>query len=506
MTGYGSALRSCCSDNKDQGLWRPFTALLLIYCMGIFSILRANRLYLDDIGRALYGYADWATAARPMAELLSWFFYLGQGTVDASPFTQILAAAFLAAASLILCLALRVRLTWSALLATVPVGLSPYGLENLSYRFDAPLMALAILLAIVPYLFFYRHRKAFFITALVGLFCCASIYQAALGVYLAMAGYLLLLQISSRKKIAAFARVFIRLALPFILAVGAYASQASFWFRPKQYGAYVSQHSAVPALQNLPAEVADNIISYIDMLRTDWKCSGLGWLLTALVLWFSMHLLLRLYRSGRHTGLSALFRLPVLLVLLICFLLSPLGIQVLLMDPVWSPRTFCGFGVAISLMLLSLRASATNWPGKLAFHCLLAMFCLQLVIFSQVYGNLLSAQNDWERSRITLLVQGLSRFIAETDSTAVTFTGSVGQTPLALVPARRYPLLERMVSVPLTRNWRWGYEQLKLFGVYVTPGRALDPAGEVLTLFMDTPAFRMEQTADGVAVVTFKSF
>ena len=503
---YGSALRSCCPDNEGQRLWRPFAALLLIYCIGIFSIIRANRLYLDDIGRALYGYADWATAARPMAELLSWIFYLGQGTVDASPFTQILAAAFLATASLALCLALRVRLDWSALLATVPLGLSPYGLENLSYRFDAPLMALAILLAIVPFLFFYRNRKAFFITALVALFCCASIYQAALGVYLALAGYLLLLQIVSRKKITAFGRVFMRLALPFILAVGVYASQASFWFRARQYGTYVTQHSAVPSLQDLPAEILDNILSYARMLYIDWRCSGLGWLLAVLMLWFSTHLLLRLYRSGRHTGLSALFRLPVFFVLLACFLLSPLGIQVLLQDPVWSPRTFCGFGVAVTLMLLSLRAAATDKFRKLAFYGILSLLCMQLIIFSQVYGNLLSAQNDWERSRITLLVQGLSRFIAETDSTEVTFTGSVGQTPLALVPARRYPLLERMVSVPLTRNWRWGYEQLKLFGVYVTPGRALNPAGEALTLFMDTPAFRMEQTADGVAVVTFKSF
>jgi hypothetical protein len=130
---------------------------------------------------------------------------------------------------------------------------------------------------------------------------------------------------------------------------------------------------------------------------------------------------------------------------------------------------------------------------------------LQLLIFSQTYGNLLAAQSNWERSRMVMLIPGLSKFIAETDSTKVTFTGSIGQTPLLQVPSRIYPLLERMVSVPLTRNWRWGYEQLKIYGIYVFAGRAL-VQGEELSLFMDTPTFRIEQTQDGVAVVSFKSF
>ncbi len=505
MTHCASILRAWCPDRGGHALVKAFAFLLLIYFAGIFSILRANRLYLDDIGRALYGYADWATAARPLAELLSWLFFLGPGTVDASPFTQILAAAFLAAASLALCLALRVKPGYSALLATVPVGLSPYGLENLSYKFDAPFMAFAILLAVLPFLFFHRHRRAFFISALLGLFCSASIYQAALGVYLAISGYLLLLQLASRKKTVLLAHSFLHLALPFILAAGAYAAQASLWFKNKQYADYVTLHSTLPPLKELPAEVADNIVSYAQMLYTDWSGNALGWLLAALTLWFGLNLFLRWLRNCRRTGLSALVRLALLLILLACFLLAPLGVQILLQSPVWSPRTFCGFGVTVALMLLALRASASQWKSRAAFYVLLGLLCLQLGIFSQVYGNLLAGQGVWERSRIALLVQGLSRFIAETDSTRIVFTGSVGQTPLITVPARHFPLLERMVSVPLTSRWRWGYEQLKIFGVYVSPGRALRPR-ERLTMFMDTPAYRLELTEDGMGVVTFRSF
>ncbi len=494
-----------CAPGQRRGLVRPFAVLLLVYCLGILSILRANRLYLDDIGRALYGYADWFVAARPMAELFSWLFYLGGGTVDASPFTQILAAAFFAASSLCLCLSLRVPPTWGALFATVPLGLSPYGLENLSYKFDAPQMALAMLLAIAPFLFFHRHRKWFFLVAPVCLFCSASIYQATLGAYLAISGYILMIRLVSRCRSAGMVRIFLHLALPFFAAVGIYAAQASLWFRKDQYADYISLHCAIPTLRDMPAELADNCRGYMEMLYADWSGNALGWLLAALLVWFVLFLFGRWLRNIRHTGMAALFRLPLLALLLLCFLLTPLGVQLLLKEPVWSPRTFCDFGVTASLMLLALHGTISRAPGRFLLRALQFFLCLQLVIFAQVYGNLLAAQNNWERSRIAFMAQGLSRFIAETDSTSVVFKNSVGQTPLALVPARRYPLLERMVSVPLTHNWRWGYEQLKIYGVYVRPGRTLVP-GEPLTPYLDTPVYSLEQTRDGIAVVSFKAF
>ncbi len=495
----------CTSAEKKRLLLRAFCILLAIYCLGIFSILRANRLYLDDIGRALYGYADWFVAARPMAELFSWLFYLGGGTVDASPFTQILAAAFLAAASLCLCVSLRVRPGIWALLATVPLGLSPYGLENLSYKFDAPQMALAMLLAIVPFLFFRRRPKLFFITATLCLFCSASIYQATLAAYLSVSGYIFLVRLVSRKKNTDLIRTFFSLALPFLAGAGAYAAQASLWFRKDQYADYISLHCTVPPLRDLPVEVFDNCVAYARLLYTDWSGNGLGWLLFFILAWFVLFLLGRWLRGFRYIGPSALIRLALFFLLLFCFLLTPLGVQIVLQDPVWSPRTLYGFGVVISLMLLSLHGAVTRKGVIFIFRGLQIFLCLQLIIFAQVYGNLLAAQNNWERSRIAFMAQGLSRFIAETDSTAVIFKGSVGQTPLAVVPARRYPLIERMVSVPLTRNWRWGYEQLKIYGVYVRPGRPLKP-DETLTPYIDTPVYTLEQTADGIAVVSFRAF
>ncbi len=484
---------------------RYYVGLLLIYTLGILSIMRANRSYLDDVGRSLYGYADWVASARPLSELFSWFFYFGPTTVDASPLTQILAVAILALVSLLLLDALRVRLSWTAVLCTVPIGLSPYGLENLSYKFDSPWMALALLLAVLPCRFMHTGNRRFLIVSALCLFAAASFYQPALGAYLCVAVYICLTELASRRGIKLVLRRLWRFLLPFCLGVGVYTVQAPLWFEASQYGEYVALHASIPPLAGLPAELLQNIPIYAGLLFRDWGCNGLGLLLGLLLVCFALQLLARWKHRGGlgRTPAGNLARLGLIAVLLPCFLLCPFGVQFLLTDPVWAPRTFYGFGVLFALMLLSLRAFAGRRPIGRLVPAVQAVLLLQLLVFSNVYGNLLDAQNQWELSRMSLLASDLNRYIQATGSNQVAFVGSMGLSPLAVNPARKYPLLERLVTVPLTRNWRWGYEQLNTFGVQVqsTPvPQGFDPSGEA---FITTPSYSIQKGPDGVGVVTF---
>ncbi len=523
---------------------RYFAVLFCLYLTGIFSIIRSNRSYLDDLGRSMYGYADWSAAARPLADLFSWFFYFGQVTVDASPLTQIIAVAVLAVTAMLLLEALRVRPSWAAVLCLVPVGLSPYGLENLSYKFDAPHMALAMLFAVLPCCFAHRAGRWHLPASALSLFASASLYQPALGCYLSITVYQCLVDLASRASFARVARRVWRLALPFLLGVGVYAAQARLWFSHSQYELYVLQHAILPPLSGLPAELAANIATYAHLLAGDWLRNGLGLLMGLLFLFFVLRLLARRLTGPRPAGSPLSFGLRMLLILLLlpCFLLTPFGIQFLLMEPVWTPRTFQGFGVMVSLMLLSLHVASRAGsaahaarapkgtapahggdkgengaafppsgdaafffalPGRAAF-VVQALLAMQLLVFANVYGNLLDAQNRWELSRMSRLASDINRYIKETGSSRIFFVGSVGLSPLAVNPARKYPLLKRLVTVPLTRDWQWGYEQLQTFGVHVKrqpPPQNIDPAS--LTLFLETPSYRIDNGPDDMGVVTF---
>jgi hypothetical protein len=507
---------------------QAFILLFSLYCIGAAAVLRADRLYLDDIGRALYGYADMAQAGRPLADLLSALFYLHPGTVDASPFSQLAALALTAGAALLLCRALRVRLTPVVVAACLPFGLGPYGLENLSYRFDAPLTAVGVLFAVLP--FIRLQRKQFFLGAVFCVFASASVYQPCLNVYAAVAVFLLLRNLSRGK--AGSAALALRTSAPFLCASALYALQLPFRLTDYQYADYVAAHSSVPGPSLLPAAAAANVRAYFALLYADWSVNALGPLLLLASAAFCIASAVRLKRRRsadalrqkhgagqkpsercnidfvclRRPGRAALFALPVLF---LCLIATPLGVQTVLVSPVWSPRTLLAFGPVLTLVLLGItpgRSAAGTNAGRAAGTTALVLILLidiQLCIVASVYGNMLSAQNKWEQARFAALAPALAAFAAENDSDRVIFAGSVGYSPLMDVPGRRFPLIRRMTVVPLTRDMRWGYEQLAVYGIAARPGKV--PAeGDILRPYLDTPFFRLDATADGAAFVTFK--
>ncbi|MDR2124199.1 MAG: glucosyltransferase domain-containing protein [Desulfovibrio sp.] len=499
---------------------QAFILLFSLYCIGFAGLLRADRLYLDDMGRALYGYADMARAGRPLAELLSALLYLYPGTVDASPFSQLAAAGLTAEAALLLCRALRIRLTPVVAAACLPFGLGPYGLETFSYRFDAPLTAAGVLLAVLPFL---RLRgKRFFVPALLCVFASASVYQPCLNVYAAVAVFLVLRRLSRGR--GGSAALALRLGAPFMCAAALYALQLPFLLTAYQYGDYVAAHSAVPGPGLLPATAAANIRAYCALLYADWSVNALGPLLLLALAALCAASAARLLRrrsaealrqkrdAGQkltnarpaRTGRAALLVLPVLL---LCLAAAPLGVQAVLSSPVWSPRTLLAFGPVLTLVLLGItpagNAGGTGKAAGTAAPALILLIDVQLLIIAALYGNMLAAQNRWEQARFAALAPILAAFAAENNSDRVNFAGSVGYSPLMDVPGRRFPLIRRMTVVPLTRDMRWGYEQLAVYGIAARPGRA--PAeGDTLRPYADTPFFRLDATADGSAFVTFK--
>lgn len=497
---------------RQRVVSRPFAGLFLIYLLGISSMIRANRFYLDDLGRTLYGYSDWLPSARPLTEALAWLFYFGPETLDASPLTQILAIGILALAALLLLEALRLRPTWWALLCTLPVGLSPYGLENLSYKFDAPGMALGMLCAVAPAYLLRRPSRRHFVYAAVLLFASASFYQPALGAYLAVCGYITLADTASRKGFTLVGRRMGRFTLPFLAGVGLYVIQAPLWFVRSEYTEYVEKHASMPSPLGLPGVLLENLPTYARLMFQDWGGNSMGRLFGLLALLFAATVLLRwlrgareaVLRQGSRAVLPQAARFAALLVLLPCFWITPFGIQMFLESPVWTPRTLYGFGVMLALMLLRLHIFSKGRVQKAGLRIVQGLVIWQVLVFAQVYGNLQDNQNGWEQTRMTTLAPDLNSYITQTGSCRVSFVGTLGRAPLNQRTVGRYPLLGRLATVPLTSTWRWGYEELKAFGVTLVPQVLVENlAAQPRKLFVEKPGYRIEEGPDSIGIVTF---
>lgn len=157
----------------------------LLFCLGISSIIRANYNYIDDIGRVVYGYRRWDELSRFLSDYLSILIYGDKYLGDASPLPQIIGTFFLGVAGTIVIWAISENTEFFIikLFSIVPMGLSPYFLECLSYKFDAPYMALSILLAVLPMMFVKKKSYVYVVSVFFGTVAVCTTYQAGLGIF-----------------------------------------------------------------------------------------------------------------------------------------------------------------------------------------------------------------------------------------------------------------------------------------------------------------------------------
>ena len=167
---------------------KPYLILVVLILTAMIPLLMANFNYLDDLGRTAIGYRLWDNYSRYISEYASVLVHAGTHLTDISPLPQMLAACIMAAASLMVIFCLKDEhraISVFDLIAVLPLTLSPYFLECLSYKFDAPYMAFSVFASVFP-VWVYTHCGRgipFLISSMAGTLCMCLSYQAASGIY-----------------------------------------------------------------------------------------------------------------------------------------------------------------------------------------------------------------------------------------------------------------------------------------------------------------------------------
>jgi hypothetical protein len=159
----------------------------------MLAIWRSGVSFIDDNGRALTGKGWTSDFNRYSSSILSFFLIqLNTSLVDISPWSQIIAMAFLATASLLMVYYFGDIHKKTHLVASTLVGLTPFTLVCWLYKFDAPCMAMALLTSTIPFIFIKESSTKkdlikFTIASIIGLLITLTSYQAFSGVYLLIA-------------------------------------------------------------------------------------------------------------------------------------------------------------------------------------------------------------------------------------------------------------------------------------------------------------------------------
>jgi len=460
LTKTGRALCIECRDAWEQEfrsltrkryvIW--FLILTAVYLLGILTIIRANFSYNDDLDRALKGYRGWSVWGRYIADFLSTILHMNLRLTDISPLPQIFAVLILAASTLaFLKILSQDNITIPALVAAIPIGLSPYFLENYSFKFDAPYMALSVFFSIIPFLF-YRKTAVFRITSFFCLIAMCMSYQAASGVYIVM-----VLIIACRLWIAGETSV--KNMLTFIAASMASYLTALIFFKTALFVSMPdgSASTAALPLNRLFPGIASNSITYVRTIIGDFR-GGLP--VVSLPLSILLFIIINVFSSKRNRALTfavMLIGVPVMLIL-------SYGAYLALQNPLWLPRAFVGFGVFTAAVLTYTVTTPAAKALKLCSIAAALLVSYNFLVIDLAYGNALAEQKQYQNFRTALLVADLSRSLDNSlVEPVIRIENNIGYSPVIDNISKTCPLVKRLVYIALSGGNEWGHLPLHYY-------------------------------------------
>ncbi len=485
---------------------RPVLVLLAIYTFGMLSIFRSNYYYggADDLYRAMSGARAWRNFYRYISHFLSVFVHTSPKIMDIAPLTQLLALLVMAVSTVMLIRLFATRqgsagpasnaggtsgnavdesgldgtlrpvgpLSPLVYLAAIPVGLFPYFLENLSYRYDAPYMALSVFFCIVPFLFSGKLRS-FALMSVPCLFLMCLSYQAASGIYIVVCAFCVFRMWTQKEKNARELTAFIATAI-ICYALTLAVFFALFNVQPTDES-YVDKNAYAGAFPS-------NARAYLMQIWGDFGWSSMK--IAALLLLIIFVVLA--CRTSRRKGLPTLC---VALLLLAFSAVFSYGAFLVMGRPLFEPRSMFPFGMVLSLPALCVAGwlarnrgtkpqaaetkganpdtvpaasepqaadripsaergpEAITGPLAVAGRAAILVLAYSSLVFAFAYGNAQASQKKYTEFRTTLLLEDLSRIVpADQDDIHIHILSDIDTTLIVKNLARTYPLTTRMLE------------------------------------------------------------
>jgi len=431
-----------------------------LYTFAIIGIIRADFKYIDDLGRTIYGYREY-NFSRYMSDFLAVFLHADTHINDISPLPQIVAALFVAVASVLLVYIISdCIVTKTACFLSLPIGLSPYFLECISYKFDAPYMALSVLASIVPFLFM-RNTIVFSVSSIISLLIMCMTYQTSSGIYIIIVIIICFKAWNERKKTG---WEIIRFAA---ISASSYCISMSFFrlFLMKSFDDYVSTDTF--PIHRLLSGIVNNFISYMRFVNTDigfiWK-----FLLFILLLTF-------ITASVLLTKRNKIASLTVSLIAITAMCVMSFGVYLALQRPLFNPRAMYGFGIFIACITVYL----SNIPKKIVLLPAV-LLCWCFFVFSFTYGNALSDQKRYNNFRTEILLHDLSILFPDRieEPLLIKLKNTEGYAPSVQNISKWNPVILRLVPVGLGAVWEWGSIFLtQYYNFYLQQDESIEEAG-----------------------------
>ncbi|WP_276349312.1 glucosyltransferase domain-containing protein [Enterobacter hormaechei] len=418
----------------------------------VLPIILANFYYVDDLARSVAGYARWSDNGRPLAEYIIKGMSFGGRVIDLAPLPLILSVLVVVLSGYYYCFKAGIEGRVTVAITSVSLLISPFYLQNISYRFDVFTMSLSVA-ACVTSAAVLLNRSGYVRFLLSGLLIVASLslYQSSANICIAMIGLNAL--VSYRYTLfKSTVLESVRYAITIVAALLVYKFCIASIFVS---GVYSESHAeSASSIES----VIRTINAYVWMFQETFT-GNYAKAMSLLMITPIIAIICRVV-SGKEVGF-----LIVSAVSLFAIAFSYIGVLVALHDPVIYPRVLVGFcGIVFSGYVVTSLFCKRMTP-------LLVIPLAASFLLSYSYGNSLSAQNEKEGFIFELVAKEV---ISHPGVEKIRFNGSVDIAPTASNAAEKSGIIKMITPSYVRSDWMFGAFQLHRMGVKVDHDSAID--------------------------------
>lgn len=449
--------------------WRKEVFILFaLYLVTFYNILRCNDYFLDDLGRAFSGYHGWLDWSRWFTEFFSSIVHADWYLADISPLPQIIACFLTALASITLYIIVvknstentgeeaseieKMMQNISGVAASALVGLCPYFLGMISYKYDSPYMAFSVFISMFPILFIRNNQKYYCLTVfLCTLLMCTS-YQSASGIFPCVGLFVVAWWINSGRRVSGG---LLRSALSY--------SAALLFYRFVLMRPNGSSTALAPA-GGMVGVAIEKYLRFIEYIVTDLKKLWLVLILLLIVL----YLICFVINSSINKGIALLIGITHLIV---CSILS-FGVNLILEVDKYDCRAMEGVSVFLAIICIYISINFKSVIPRIV--CAVLIWCF--ATFSFEYGNMLIQQGQYRDFIAQMIVWDLSEadIMKSDEQKTLHIEGNLSLAPEIINAADGYNILPRLIHSGLGEG-TWGeyylVHYLGLQNVQGTPDR-----------------------------------
>lgn len=436
---------------KKTNLVRLTIGCWIIFCFGILSILKADFLYIDDLGRNFNGsVGDWGVYSRYFAEGVCKIMSGNTLVNDTSPLNQIITMLLMAISFSIIVITIfpeKAKSKW-VYIAAVPFALSPYFLENISYKIECIIHGVSVLLSVMPLLFVNKKKYVYTLITTVCIVLLCITYQGATGIFPVIVVFYAAVCINRGDKIKETMSYALFSAIGYGLGLIIFKTLIM-----KEVSTHVT--SEMLSVKELIPGAIRNTTNYYKTVCTDFRVS---WLVAIAIIFIAF-----IFSFMCQSKMGAVKSCALSIACLGFMLILCNGIYMFLANCVFMPRTMYCFGIAISMTMLYIVGDRKIFTNAI---CVFIAWCF--MTFSMTYGNCLISQKEYTN----VVMQSALDYLNEHYDSETAYTLDIGMASIGYAPAIRNQTDDSVILsklIPGTLGGWWIWAEYKMYLYYDLP-------------------------------------